>query len=177
MEADQILPLLDGLDEVAIKERTACIEAINTYRQEHGLLPLVVCSRSADYLAQTARVQLGTAVMVQPLSPKQVEAYLRSAGPQVEALSIAVHHDSDLQRLSATPLMLSILARPTKELLSTRLPPSAPFQPSNNRCSRFMCSACSPVEVQPKIHTTANYTLALLVSKTISTTSSNRVLP
>ena len=51
VNADQILPLLDGLDEVAPSKRTACIETINLYRQEHGLLPLVVCSRSADYLA------------------------------------------------------------------------------------------------------------------------------
>src|SRR5205085_12065999 len=56
VDADQILPLLDGLDEVAPKVRAACIETINTYRGEHGVLPLVVCSRSADYLAQTARV-------------------------------------------------------------------------------------------------------------------------
>jgi GTPase SAR1 family protein len=81
VDADQILPLLDGLDEVAPAERTACIEAINTYRQEHGLLPLVVCSRSADYLAQTARVQLGCAVTVQPLTPQQVEVPVRPILP------------------------------------------------------------------------------------------------
>jgi NACHT domain len=51
VDGDHILLLLDGLDEVAPKERTACIETINAYRQEHGVLPLVVCSRSADYLA------------------------------------------------------------------------------------------------------------------------------
>ena len=111
VETDKILPLLDGLDEVAAKERTACIDAINTYRQEHGLLPMVVCSRKADYLAQTARVQLSTAVMVQPLSQEQVEAYLHNAGPQVGELNVAIHHDSDLQRLSTTPLMLSILSQ------------------------------------------------------------------
>ncbi len=48
VEDDQILPLLDGLDEVSPKERTACIEAINRYRQEHGLLPLVVCSSMGE---------------------------------------------------------------------------------------------------------------------------------
>jgi len=30
VDTDQILSLLDGLDEVAPRERTACIEAINT---------------------------------------------------------------------------------------------------------------------------------------------------
>jgi serine/threonine protein kinase/DNA polymerase III delta prime subunit len=109
VEADQILPLLDGLDEVAAKERTACIEAINTYRLEHSLQPPVVCSRSADYLAQTERLRLGSAVMVQPLTPQQVTSYLSAAGPQLAALRAALQLDSDLQALATTPLMLNIL--------------------------------------------------------------------
>jgi len=107
--ADQILPLLDGLDEVAAKDRTACIESINTYRQEHGLLPLVVCSRSADYLAQAARVRLGSAVAVQPLTQQQVEDYLASGGEPLWALRVALQQDAALRELTSTPLMLSIL--------------------------------------------------------------------
>ncbi len=109
IETDQILPLLDGLDEVVTEERTACIEAINTYRLEHGLRPLVVCSRSADYLAQAARVRLANAVMVQPLTPRQVLAYLSTTGSRGEALCTALQLDSDLQVLATTPLMLNIL--------------------------------------------------------------------
>jgi serine/threonine protein kinase/DNA polymerase III delta prime subunit len=122
VETDQILPLLDGLDEVAPKDRTACIEAINTYRQEHGLLPLVVCSRSADYLAQAARVQLGSAVAVQPLTEQQVDAYLAWGGEPLRALRAAWRKDAALRELTSTPLMLSILALtyhglPVEELL------------------------------------------------------------
>lgn len=109
VDADQILPLLDGLDEVAPRDRTACIETINTYRQEHGLLPLVVCSRSADYLAQTARVHLGSAVAVQPLTPQQVDDYLAGRGEPLWALRMALHRDAALRELTNTPLMLSIL--------------------------------------------------------------------
>ena len=122
VDTDQILPQLDGLDEMAPRERTACIEAINTYRQEHGLLPLVVCSRSADYLAQTARVRLGTAVMVQPLTEQQVDDYLASGGEPLWALRVALHQDAGLRELTSTPLMLSILTLtyhglPIEELL------------------------------------------------------------
>jgi DNA polymerase III delta prime subunit len=109
VEADYILPLLDGLDEVAPKERTRCIEAINAYRREHGLLPLAVCSRSADYLAQPARVQLGSAVLVQPLTQQQVDDYLASGGEPLWALQVALHRDAALRELTSTPLMLSIL--------------------------------------------------------------------
>src|SRR5205085_4389803 len=101
-KSDQILPLLDGLDEVAVEKRTACIEAINTHRLEYGLRPFVVCSRSADYLVQTARVRLGTAVMVQPLTQEQVMSYLSTAGSQLQALRTSLQLDPDLQALATT---------------------------------------------------------------------------
>jgi transcriptional regulator with XRE-family HTH domain len=109
VEKDEILPLLDGLDEVDTKDRTACIEAINTYREEHGLFPLVVCCRSTDYLAQTARLQLGYAVEIQPLTDQQIDDYLTSAGEPLEALRIALRQDDSLREITSTPLMLSIL--------------------------------------------------------------------
>jgi hypothetical protein len=49
VEGDQIMPLLDGLDEVKAEQRPACINAINNFRKNHGLLPLVVSSRTDDY--------------------------------------------------------------------------------------------------------------------------------
>src|SRR5258708_14360270 len=58
MSDDQLLPLLDRLDEVPPAYQAPCVEAINTYRQEHGLVPLVICSRRSDYFAQAARLLL-----------------------------------------------------------------------------------------------------------------------
>src|SRR5439155_4953842 len=104
-----ILPLLDGLDEVALPNRAGCVEAINAYRKEHGLLPTVVCSRSADYLALMERIQLHNAVVVQPLTKEQIDSYLSSMGKQVSAVRVALYNDLDLQELLSTPLMLSIL--------------------------------------------------------------------
>ena len=67
VDNNQILPLLDGLDEVASEHRAACVAAINTFRQERGLLPLVVCCRVADYEALDTRLRLQGALVVQPL--------------------------------------------------------------------------------------------------------------
>jgi WD40 repeat protein/DNA polymerase III delta prime subunit len=106
---DSILPLLDGLDEVALPFRAACVMGINAYHQEHGLLPTVVCSRSADYLLLMERIQLHNAVVVQPLTKEQIESYLSSMGEQVAAVRLALQYDSDLQALLSTPLMLSIM--------------------------------------------------------------------
>lgn len=80
IENDQVLPLLDGLDEVASEHREACVEAINGYREEHGLLPLVVTSRSAEYAELSARLRLPGAVTIEPLTREQSERYLEGAG-------------------------------------------------------------------------------------------------
>ena len=75
----------------------------------NGLLPLVVSSRSADYLAQTTRVLLRSAVAVQPLTSEQVETALRTAGPAFSGLREALHQQQAVRELASTPLMLSVL--------------------------------------------------------------------
>jgi MFS family permease/DNA polymerase III delta prime subunit len=101
--ADTILPLLDGVDEVKADVRRACAEAINTYRQAHGLLPIVVSSRIADYETLTVKLRLHGAIVVQPLTREQVKAYLWQIG-----LRVAPSTTSPLWDLLDTPLMLSI---------------------------------------------------------------------
>lgn len=106
---DGLLLLLDGLDEVASTARKECIEAINSYRQTHPDVQMVVCSRSADYLNEPTQLRLQTAVVVQPLTQKQIDTYLESVGEQAEALRRAMEQDADLSELATTPLMLTIL--------------------------------------------------------------------
>lgn len=110
VQASQILPLLDGLDEVAPQGRTSCTEVINEYRKEHGFVPFVVCSRSADYLALTTRLILRRAVIIQPLTDQQVNNYLAQAGEPLQALRVALHKDPSLRELTHIPLMLNVLA-------------------------------------------------------------------
>lgn len=110
VQAEQILPLLDGLDEVAVTARSACVETINTYRREHGLLPMVVCCRRDDYFAQDTRLLLRCGMLVQPLTSQQIEVYLTDRGERLAALHHALQMDPTLQELASSPLMLSILA-------------------------------------------------------------------
>ncbi len=106
---EQILPLLDGLDEVASAHRSACVDAINDFRRQHGLVPLVVCSRVKDYDALNKRLKLQGAVLLQPLTFAQVDAYLAQAGAELSVLRSALQADATLQELAQTPLMLSII--------------------------------------------------------------------
>jgi serine/threonine protein kinase len=109
INADQILPLLDGLDEVDVTSRAVCMQAINEYHQAHSLVPLVVCCRMNEYLSQANRLTLSRAVTIQPLTTEQIDAYLGRIGEQVASLRVAFQHDPVLQELAKTPLMLTIL--------------------------------------------------------------------
>ena len=108
VEADQILPLLDGLDEVKQEHRAACVETINAFRKAHDL-PLVICSRTADYQALAVPLRLYGAIGVQPLSPQQVDSYLTEIGPDGEAVRRAIGHDPMLGEMLDSPLMLNIV--------------------------------------------------------------------
>jgi len=106
VEMEQIIPLLDGLDEVAPDHRQPCAEAINSFRRNHGLLPIAVCSRIADYEALGAKLRLRSAVVVQPLTKSQVRNYLEQVGEPVKDLRAALGRDSSLWEILETPLML-----------------------------------------------------------------------
>jgi NACHT domain len=106
VDGDQILPLLDGLDEVASEHRAACVEAINTFRHDHGLLPLVVCSREAEYASVGLQLRLQGALGVQALTREQVESYLIQVGAPLAAIRQALYEDATLWELLDTPLML-----------------------------------------------------------------------
>jgi DNA-binding SARP family transcriptional activator len=110
VESEQILPLLDGLDEVALQHRAACVTAINAFRAQHWLLDIVVCSRSADYALLTEKLRLQGAVEIQPLTDAQVERYLAHGGARLAAVQASLREDAALRELAETPLMLNIMA-------------------------------------------------------------------
>jgi hypothetical protein len=104
-----ILPLLDGLDEVAADQREACVEAINDFLAEHGPLPsLVVCCRVADYEALTGRLRLPSAVVIGSLTEQQVKNYVEQAGTALVGLQTVLQNDAHLWKVLNTPLMLTI---------------------------------------------------------------------
>jgi len=125
--SDQILPLLDGLDEVAKTDRPACVEAINAYRRDHGLTPMVVCSRTQTYRALPKRLLMQQAVVIQPLSTEQIETYLSDSHAHLVDARALIRQDQILQEFASNPLMLNILTLSVREqfnndLLAT-LPP------------------------------------------------------
>jgi eukaryotic-like serine/threonine-protein kinase len=105
---DQVLPLLDGLDEVKTEHRAACVASINRFRHSHGLLPLVISSRTDDYEALANLLRLGGAIRVRPITREQVNTYIADLGPAGEPVRAATREDPSLCELLDSPLMLNI---------------------------------------------------------------------
>jgi GTPase SAR1 family protein len=104
-----ILPLLDGLDEVAVFDlRQRCVTAINDYRQEGTPVSIVVTCREKDYQDLTT-LTLNIALVVQPLTLNQINKYL--AGNKFVSLRRAIKNDTTLAELASSPLFLDILAK------------------------------------------------------------------
>ena len=108
---EQVLPLLDGLDEMDAASRSACVAALNAYHREHLLVPLVICSRRTEYedAARYQKLALQRALLIQPLTREQVSAILDQIGQPLDTLRRTLQTNPAVQELTTTPLMLSIL--------------------------------------------------------------------
>ena len=108
LDREHILPLLDGLDEVALEHREECVARINEFRSQEASLPLVVCSRTQDYGSLDTKLEMPGAAEVQPLKQEQVNDFLKQAGKPVEGVRAALQGDATLWEVLDTPLMLNI---------------------------------------------------------------------
>lgn len=126
LDNDLLTLLLDGFDEVPQSERRACAKTINKFREEHGLTGLVVCSRTAEYMAVGTRLKLGGAISLQPLSPTQIDRYGAGAGPALAGLRAALAQNPTLREMAQSPLILSIMSHAyegyTEEQLASLTP-------------------------------------------------------
>lgn len=108
--AEDIVLLLDGLDEVPVPDRAACVRAINHFRRSF-MIPTLVCSRTKPYIAAGVRLALEKAVELQPLSEADVERCLVAADPAGAILRGLASRDPAILELTRSPLTLGIMLR------------------------------------------------------------------
>ena len=114
----QLLPLLDGLDELRNpKTISAAMVAINEYLKGSEQRDAVVCCRVLDYeLASKKLGQLNAAIELQPLSESAIRNYLTAVGKgNLWALveqnpALIQSDDPSILPLLKTPLFLSVFA-------------------------------------------------------------------
>jgi predicted NACHT family NTPase len=106
IEQGQLILLLDGLDEVQAVSRNNCVRTLNQFIAQHGMTDIVICSRVKDYEALTERLQLSSAICLQPLSSKQVLGFLEKGGDSLAGLKTLLQQDTELEKFAETPLIL-----------------------------------------------------------------------
>lgn len=109
IQEENLIFLLDGLDEVKAEYRETCVEAINRFRDEHGVTKIVICSRINDYKNFSSRLEVEAAICIKPLSFEQINWYFDKAGDQLDGLKFLLKNNPSLYKLSKSPLMLNIM--------------------------------------------------------------------
>jgi NACHT domain/CHAT domain len=105
----QLIFLLDGLDEVDADHRNDCVRAVNEFISLFPQIEVAVCSRVKDYEALTERLQISSALCLQPLTSEQVYAVLDSGSIPLTGLKTLLKNDAELEQFARTPLILNFM--------------------------------------------------------------------
>lgn len=113
IEAGALLPLLDGLDEVAPDDRLACVAAINQHLDNHKGGLVVTSRRQAynDLRKEKPLKKVQAEVVLKPMGEAQREAYLARLGSGLETLRSALREQPVLRELASSPLMLRLMVK------------------------------------------------------------------
>ena len=106
VERNQILPLLDGLDELDVTKQRACILELNKYIRSKNPKHLVICCRQEVYEKLDFRLILNGAVSLKELGPEKIKNYLYEVN-QADFWN-QVKGSQKLMNLLETPFLLSI---------------------------------------------------------------------
>ncbi|KAA3634971.1 MAG: NACHT domain-containing protein [Bacteroidetes bacterium] len=102
----RILPLFDGLDELAEENRKPCLEAIGEFGKTNEL-EYVICSRKVEY-AQTVDAPVYCEIAVKPLTLPQIKKQLKELGaPEANGLLDAISKDNLLKEIIKVPFYLN----------------------------------------------------------------------
>lgn len=115
IEEKQLLPMLDGLDEVKPEHQESCVDSINQWLQgDYRPLSIVVCSRREEYANYKTHLHLNGAIVLQELTDEQIQDYLS----KVKRFDLCqlLQQDTVLLELVKTPLLLSITVLSYEEL-------------------------------------------------------------
>jgi NACHT domain len=110
IQNQQLIFLLDGLDEVDEKYRNDCVRALNNFISMFPLTEIAVCSRVKDYEALTERLEISSALCLQPLSLEQVYGFLDKIGGTVNGLKTLLRNDVEVEQFVQTPLILNFMS-------------------------------------------------------------------
>jgi hypothetical protein len=110
IQQQQLILLLDGLDEVNEEYRNDCVRVLNDFIELFPQTNVAICCRVGDYEKLTARLQIATALCLQPLTSEQVYQFLDKIGGSLSGLKTLLKTDTELEQFARTPLILTLMS-------------------------------------------------------------------
>jgi len=138
----RLLPLLDGLDEVAEAHRAACAEAINAFHMEHPGVSLVVTCRTAEYRELPGALQHGDAIRLLPLEREQIEGYLQGARPALDELRQAMAQDHWLAEMATSPFWLRAMGLAYRDQTVEQVIATLPAPAGTDQVQGYHAAVC-----------------------------------
>ncbi|MEM9274850.1 MAG: NACHT domain-containing protein [Cyanobacteria bacterium P01_F01_bin.143] len=109
IDNQQIIPLLDGLDELGLENGKKCIVAINKFLDSSFQPGLVVCCRQELYeKAKTQLKKMNGAIYIESLSDEKIKQYLTSLD-RLYIWNETIRNEPELLDLVRKPLFLTML--------------------------------------------------------------------
>jgi DNA polymerase III delta prime subunit len=106
LEANLVLPLLDGLDELPPHHQATAVHQINQWL-DNASTSLVVCCCCEDYNRYPTPLALNGTLTLEPLTPEQLETYLGSL--ELNILWAQIQKSPELLELIRIPFWLNLL--------------------------------------------------------------------
>jgi MFS family permease/GTPase SAR1 family protein len=115
VDNQEIIPLLDGLDELAAERQEQCVRKINEFLHPSNFTnPAIICSRIEEYQRYKALLQLNNSLELCSFTEEQVHQYLQNTD-NLELWN-NISQDKDLKQLAQTPLLLNIIVLSAQEI-------------------------------------------------------------
>lgn len=115
LEKQELLPLLDGFDEVNSHRQTECLQDVNQLVKNFQPKHLVVCSSLAAYKNCPTKLKLNAAVILQAIPKNKIKEY--AFAYRSRELWYNIEEEPELLKLAGKPLFLSMMTLAYEEIL------------------------------------------------------------
>ena len=116
LKENSLILLLDGFDEINVGQQVLCVDAINSFIEQHGVPGIIVCSRITDYANLSENLRFGGAILIKELRKAHIESFIQRAGNKLNLLGKMLENDKELLTMAKTPIMLSVMSMAYQEI-------------------------------------------------------------
>ncbi|MFF0075207.1 NACHT domain-containing protein [Streptomyces sp. NPDC005494] len=104
----EVMVVLDGLDELRLRERRECISAINRFVSEYPAVQVVVACRFSEYRDTGRKLHLRASLVIEKIEEGAISEVLNKAGDGLGRLNQALNRDKKLRDLLRNPLFFRL---------------------------------------------------------------------